>query len=81
MHILMALQQQLPLNTSFFYVSYILNVFQNSAKQARDRLCFAFCILFTFDGTYFIRNYSKLVAGHKIHFRFSYFDQKGYKSR
>ena len=43
MHILIDLQQQLPLNISFSYVSYIFNVFQNSAKHARASLGFAFC--------------------------------------
>ena len=43
MHILIDLQRQLPLNISFSYVSYIFNVFQNSAKHARARLGFAFC--------------------------------------
>ena len=76
MHILIDLQQQLPLNISFSYVSNIFNVFQNSAKHARARLGFAFCshliVLISYgktnnlDGC--LRNYSKLVAGHKIHF-------------
>ena len=43
MHILIDLQRQLPLNISFSYVSYIFNVFQNSAKHACARLGFAFC--------------------------------------
>ena len=31
------------MNTSFSYVSYTFNVFQNSVKHARARLGFVFC--------------------------------------